>query len=692
MKRSARRAAPVAPPAAPAAEAPPSRAAWGWGAATLVLGLALYARSAAIGLVGDDWTLLDAAQHHSLPELLTGRFGILGYYRPVSRELWFWLWGRLFGPQAAGYHAVNAITHLGTLFLAYAFVQRWLGTRIARTFVLLWLAWPPTGALLAWVSCAQDLVALFWSVLALWLHQQRRFLAAGVAVLLATLSKETAVVVVPMLAAFEWTAGARGPLHARFARLAPALMGLALALAAHVVTRARFGNDVAGYAWSLRQAGSAAGLPGAFLSTYFPPSTMPGLGVAARTLPVLLGLALVAAALAATFAFARDGEADAAAAPARRRALAFALATVVLGLLPVAVVMDRWRGYFFAWSAFGAALAGAIALARAGAWPARALAAALAVVTLASNVVYRPVESATGAGRHAHVNDAFFRETAELTNRFLAALAPAVPDLRSVPVNMAVGADENPLLASVTGPALRMSAGAPEPIVKSLDSLTVADVHGPLGLLSCQYAQVQFEWQRADDVVRAALARELFVRGRPDVADACLDALSSGAAPQVAWLRAAAHAEAGQRDVARERWRAAPAESREPRTLLVALGVLPADAAGLLADSALAGAATRALADPADAAATAALGRALLAHGAPLPGAVALAVAAGSGGGADAAASLGDACAMYGDASGARNAYARALAGPLLPAERQRVLGALRQAESMLPGGAAPPQ
>src|SRR5437867_8241974 len=95
--------------------------------ALAALAVALYARGFSVGFVGDDFPLLDAALRTPLSRLLTGSYGVLGYYRPVSRELYFWWWGRVLHLGPAGFHAVNALIYAAIVAMLYRFVRRWRG-------------------------------------------------------------------------------------------------------------------------------------------------------------------------------------------------------------------------------------------------------------------------------------------------------------------------------------------------------------------------------------------------------------------------------------------------------------------------------------------------------------------------------------------------------------------------------------
>jgi len=110
--------------------------------ALVLLGLALYARGLVLGFVGDDFTLFDAALRYPLGELLSGRHGIVGFYRPVSRELYFWWWGRVLGLGPGGFHLVNALTFAAVTVMIDRLGREWAGPRAGRlaaaAFVLFW--------------------------------------------------------------------------------------------------------------------------------------------------------------------------------------------------------------------------------------------------------------------------------------------------------------------------------------------------------------------------------------------------------------------------------------------------------------------------------------------------------------------------------------------------------------------------
>jgi hypothetical protein len=673
--------------------------------------------------VGDDYTLLDAALRVPLPDLLTGQHGIAGYYRPVSRELYFWTWGKLFGPNPLGFHLVNAVTYAATVAMFHVFLSRWRGGLVATLSTLAFVLFPPTGALLSWISCAQDLIALIWCAAALLLHQSGRGMLAGIATGLAVLSKETAVVLPFVIAAWEWARGAapaggpmrtaRGLAELPWRSLAGPLAGLAAAVGISVIARSTWPSGTAISVWSPRQVTGAWRVPLDFLSTFLPPGTLEGIATAWRTAPFLLAaVALIAPFAVPVFRRQRAGRpGDArAGATARDRArgqsgagrdhgltavnggagrmILFGALVALLGMLPVGFIVERWRGYFYSISALGSSIVLAALLSRLGAWPARALVAAMAVVSLGANSLYRPVEG-RGPARHPHVNHVFFKEYATITGQVLGALMPWSPAIRSVPRTFIVGSERNVLLETMTGPALRVSTRDTVARVRFPDAFTPADTAADFGLLRFHPEVLDFTWSPPDAAARLALGEELLLLGRHSLAATSL-AAAAHRRPGDADLEyrlVLALAASGHADDARRRWgeagsRVVSAEELTRRLVAMA-SVSPDDRAEVSRLAAIV------LADPAAASPHATLGRRLLDLGAVRQAAIELSAATGIGGKSRDLVPLADAYAALGMTREAGDRYGRALRlGDLGPALHEHARQRLAAIEA---GGAAVP-
>jgi tetratricopeptide (TPR) repeat protein len=659
--------------------------------AVALLAVALYARGFSIGLVGDDYKLLDAALRAPLPDLLTGRHGILGYYRPVSRELYFWLWGKVLGFRGLGFHVVNAVTYAATVAMFHAFLRRWLGPTLAVFGSLAFVLFPPTGALLSWISCAQDLIALFWCAAALLLHQSRRFVWAGCAVFLAVLSKETAVVMPLILAAYDLASDSSAPASSRARRSWPAFAGLAVAATISIAVRRLWPAESAIVVWSPSQMTGAWRLPFDFLSSLLPPATFEGVGQLLHASPIR-ALLLVVLALA-TIPVAPWAANDASRTPtqsASRRAIVFGLAVVVLGMIPVGVVTERWRGYFFSLSALGSSVVIGALLARLGAAPARVVAALLALANYGFNGVYRPESGPAGPGRHPHVNFAFFDQSDDLSRRLVQSIAAWCPSFHSVPRTFVTVMEKNALLETVIGPALRVTCRDTVERVRFLESFTTDDARAPFGVLRFDPDRLTFTWQMSDPSTRVGLGREFLMYGRYRVAAAMFTTLmaENPGHAELAYAHAIALAASGRPDDARAALRGPWKDPVQltPDTLAMRLASESLPPGAKAAPAATVRLTARVLADPADAAAHTALGHQLIQTGAVRSGTIEISIACGIGGHPDDLASLAEAYASLGALPEALDAYGAALARGLTPELASRARARMSEIERSMSG------
>jgi tetratricopeptide (TPR) repeat protein len=629
--------------------------------ALVLLGLVLYARGLVLGLVGDDFTLLDAALRYPLGELLTGRHGIVGFYRPVSRELYFWWWGGVVGLGPGGFHLVNAATFAAVVVMILRLGSEWAGPRAGRLAAAAFVLFPPGSALLSWVSCAQDLIALFWALVALLLYRDGRRWPAALAVVLAALSKETAVVLPLVLLALDRQFHPKAPSRATLARLAPSVLGIAVAVAVAVAVRSTWPADTAVAVWSPRQLAGAWRLPLDFARTLFPPDTWAGIAQALASQPAMIVLVALLAAFAVP-ALRRTSSAAAAAGPGTRAAttagsrtaavsgtrvaaapspraagadrplLLFGVSFALLALLPVGFVVERWRAYYFSLAGVGASFAAGVLIARIPAAAARTILALAALVNFGAGGIYRPVEAAWGPARHPHANYEFFRETGALSERLLAALEPWCESLRALPRTFAAGIPPEAAFESVLGPGLRVTCRDTVARVRFLADFTPADALTEFGVLRFEASAVRFFHERADARVRARIGQGFLIHGRYDVAAACFEAAAEGrpADRELSYPLVVALAAAGRGTEAERGWRAASTRGGVLDAATMAARLLgratPAPDSELAALAPLAAAALRA---PWEAGPHRALGRALLTGGRAREATFELAVAGG---------------------------------------------------------------
>jgi len=616
--------------------------------ALFLLGLVLYARGLVLGFVGDDLVMLDAALRLPLGELMSGRHGIAGDYRPVARELYFWGWGRVVGLGPGGFHLVNALTYAAVVVMIERLGRGYAGPRVGRLAAAAFLMFPQGSALLAWVSCAQDLIVLFWAVAALLFYRHGRHAAAGLATALAVLSGEMALVLPALLAVMEWGLHRGAAWGARLRRLAPGIAGLGVAVAVSVAARASWPAGAAIAAWSPRQLAGAWRVPLDFARTLLPPDTGAGIAQALESQPAWLALVAVMAAFAVpslapeTATRPERARPDTRLAPdpiasrassGTRSMVVLGLAIALLAMLPVGFVIERWRGDFFPLPAVGAALALGALLAPLAPALTRGILALAAVVNFAAGGIHRPLEARAGTERLPHVNYAFFRETAALSDGLLAALEPWCGSIGSLPRTFMAGVPPNPAFETAIGPGLRVTCRDTVARVRFLAEFTPADAGRDFGVLRFDPRTASFMHERADARVRARVGEGFLIHTRFDVAAACFEA-AAGHAPdrELSYPLAVALAAAERAAEARAIWRDAVGRgaSLEAGAMTTRLSGGPG-AGDATRGRTLLPLVAAALREPWEAEPHRALGRALLALDRPREATFELAVAAGIG-------------------------------------------------------------
>src|SRR5262249_19579415 len=91
-----------------------------------LLGILLtqYLAALSASFMGDDFLFLDATRWTRFGELWKPNGIIAGYYRPLSRELHYWFFQRLFGPSAAVFHVINVGLWCAAILLFFALARR----------------------------------------------------------------------------------------------------------------------------------------------------------------------------------------------------------------------------------------------------------------------------------------------------------------------------------------------------------------------------------------------------------------------------------------------------------------------------------------------------------------------------------------------------------------------------------------
>src|SRR5262245_15216098 len=145
---------------------------------------ALIAETAAVGLVllvttlvhlralakpffADDYLFLEQARGRSIVTLLASPDPLGNFFRPFSRQFYFWLVARLSQESPTGFHLFGLGLFLGSLFLLYLITRGFLG-RASAVFALGFVALHYSADVpIAWASGSQDLLAILFATLAI---------------------------------------------------------------------------------------------------------------------------------------------------------------------------------------------------------------------------------------------------------------------------------------------------------------------------------------------------------------------------------------------------------------------------------------------------------------------------------------------------------------------------------------------
>jgi len=351
--------------------------------ALLGVALALQYRSALrMPLLGDDYAILDRTRWASFAELWSRGRLFSHWYRPVSRELYYWAMQRLAGLRVLPWHLASFALWLASLGIFVAFARRLAGSRAALLAAACVAALASWGGPLLWVAGVQELWMLLFALGYLLAFARRRPLAAAVLLALALLSKETAAVLPGVALAYALAVDRDRPLAA-LRRLAPSAALLVAWLLWHPWVLPR----LLGARVEPVESGTRPGLAAVTLHTALAPFNLeewpaPVSGWAAALGRGLPGIAALLA-LGAWALWRADRRAPAAP-PAG--VTAFLAAWAALGTLPLFLPSIGWHAYYGLFGALGLWLLLARALAR------RRI---LALAALAALAVLRPLRADT---------------------------------------------------------------------------------------------------------------------------------------------------------------------------------------------------------------------------------------------------------------------------------------------------------
>jgi tetratricopeptide (TPR) repeat protein len=133
--------------------------------------------------------------------------GINTYYRPVL-EVLYRLEYRFFGEVPYGYHLFNCLVHIANGLLLFGLLQRLnITTRLAWVIALLFLIHPVQTEAVSCIAGISNLWMALGVLLALYAYLNRWYTASLVCFTVAFLSKEQAVMFVPLVMVIDYTRG-----------------------------------------------------------------------------------------------------------------------------------------------------------------------------------------------------------------------------------------------------------------------------------------------------------------------------------------------------------------------------------------------------------------------------------------------------------------------------------------------------
>lgn len=336
--------------------------------------------------ISDDFFFLYEARTRGLAHLVTGSGTQHNYYRPLGREIYFATLVRLADDNPLIFHVASFSLLVLLVALVFELGRRLSGPRAGALAATAYALFYPHRVLLAWASCAQDLLAACYGVGAAIAFQSNRTGLATAAFFLGLLCKESIAPLPLVLAA--WTAATASPgarMRSVFRRVGPMLA--AMVVWGAIVVAVRLHADVwnaAGtkFRWAdvvLSPRALWEGFRGTALAVFYADQPFTRLGDALRSTP-LPWLAAIAGAAATVAAFALPAAAPGTApaggqAPPRSApgALVSGASWFAVASLPLALVGHHYSAYYVTFAAVGFALVVGALLARVPVWLAAVL-------------------------------------------------------------------------------------------------------------------------------------------------------------------------------------------------------------------------------------------------------------------------------------------------------------------------------
>jgi len=361
----------------------------------------------------DDHVFLDLVSFKSLPQSIVSPDPLSSYFRPLGRQVYFWLNAHISNESPIFFHSVNVclfLLSLGLLFSIAKHLASQLAGAVAAGFLALHYA---VDLPLRWVAGSQDLLAMTGALLAIRLFLMRRPWLAAFALFLALLCKEI-VVFTPMIAILLGHWDGESWKRAAFRTLPLFLILIPWAIlwhlfgSRHVTTGLELTFKASGFLAAFVQlARVTLGLEwpnGQFVSRWL-------------VVPPILALLPVVIAVLWTSS------------PRRKtpHSLTPGLGWALLGALPVGSVATIWSAYYYVFALAGIALALGVWVTRFPRWVAVAL---IVILAWTSNGARRINEFATSPdawSAQSHLNSWWFNRGAGCVESYLHDLKNARP-------------------------------------------------------------------------------------------------------------------------------------------------------------------------------------------------------------------------------------------------------------------------